>query len=88
MAQKHTIKIYRTETCPYCHAEMEWLKENKIKYIDINLTKKQDKIQEMIDKSGQTGVPVTLIDEGTDEEEVIVGFDKAYLKKLFGKKTA
>lgn len=70
------VKVYSTPTCPYCKAAKEFLTENKIKYEDIDVSKDHNAAQEMIEKSGQMGVPVIDID-GT----IIVGFDKAAMKK-------
>lgn len=70
------VKVYSTPTCPYCHAAKEYLKENGVAYKDIDVSKDQDAAQEMIEKSGQMGVPVLDIN-GT----IIVGFDKAAIKK-------
>jgi glutaredoxin-like YruB-family protein len=75
--KQHKVKIYSTPTCPYCHAEKEYLKEKKIKFEDIDVSKDQAAAEEMIEKSGQMGVPVTIIDNTT----VIIGFDRAALKK-------
>ena len=75
-AKKPKVKVYSTPTCPYCHAAKEFLKENKIAFEDIDVSKNQDKAQEMIEKSGQMGVPVIEID-GT----IIVGYDKEAIKK-------
>ncbi len=73
---KPKVTIYSTPTCPYCHAAKEFLKENKIPFQDIDVSKNQDKAQEMIEKSGQMGVPVLDIN-GT----IIVGYDKEAIKK-------
>ncbi|MDP2672870.1 MAG: glutaredoxin family protein [Nanoarchaeota archaeon] len=71
-----TVKIYTTSTCPWCIKTKEFFKENKVKYknIDVGLNKKAAK--EMIEKSGQTGVPVIEINK-----QLIVGFDESKLKK-------
>jgi len=73
---EHKVKVYSTETCPWCHKVKEFLKEKKIKFEDINVGKDQKAANEMVEKSGQMGVPVTDID-GT----VIVGFDKEAIEK-------
>ena len=73
---KKTVKIYTTTTCPWCLKTKEFLKENKVKYQEINVGEDQKAAQEMIQKSGQAGVPVLDING-----EIIVGFDKAKLKK-------
>ena len=79
MAAKHAVTVYSTPTCPYCHMTKDFLKEHKIPFEDINVAQDHSKAAEMIEKSGQTGVPVIDIDG-----KIIVGFDKPALKKLLG----
>lgn len=71
------VKVYSTQTCLWCYKLKDWLKENKIKFEDIDVSKDMKAAQEMIKKSGQMGVPVTEIGE-----EIIVGFDAEKLKKI------
>jgi glutaredoxin 3 len=71
-----TVKVYTTAMCPYCHMAKDFLKENKIKFEEINLENNPKGVKEMIDKSGQTGVPVLDVN-GT----IIVGFDTEKIKK-------
>ncbi len=71
------IKVYSTPTCAYCHTLKVFLDEHGIKYEDINVLEDNQALQEMIEKSGQMGVPVIDIDG-----EIIVGFDKERLVKL------
>jgi len=52
------------------------MKENNVEYTDIDVSKDQEKAKEMMDKSGQMGVPVTDIN-GT----IIVGYDIEAFKK-------
>jgi glutaredoxin-like YruB-family protein len=75
------VTIYSTPTCPYCTMAKEYLKENKIEYTEYDVAADKDKAQEMIDKSGQMGVPVIIIKDG-DKEEVLVGFDQAKVAKV------
>jgi glutaredoxin 3 len=70
------VKIYSSPLCPWCKKVKEFLTENKIKYTDLDVSKDQKIAQESIDKSGQTGVPVTVIGD-----KVIVGFDEDKLKE-------
>ncbi|MBW3022754.1 glutaredoxin family protein [Candidatus Woesearchaeota archaeon] len=74
--EKPKVTVYSTPTCPYCHKAKDFLKENKIEFEDIDVSKDQNKAQEMIEKSGQMGVPVIEVGD-----EIIVGFDKEKLKK-------
>ena len=70
------VKVYTTATCPYCHMAKDFLKENKIKFEEINLENNPKAVKEMTDKSGQMGVPVLDIN-GT----IIIGFDTEKVKK-------
>jgi len=70
------VTVYSTPTCPYCHMTKDFLAENKVEFKDINVAEDQKAAQEMIEKSGQMGVPVIDVDG-----RIIVGFDKDALKK-------
>jgi glutaredoxin 3 len=78
MAEK-SVKVYSTTVCPWCYRVKEWLTEHKIKYEDINVGVDRAKAQEMVDKSGQMGVPVVEANG-----QIIIGFDEAKLKVVFG----
>lgn len=71
------IKIYSTPTCPYCVTLKEFLKEKGLEFEDVNVAEDAGAREEMINKSGQMGVPVVNIDG-----EIIVGFDKERISKL------
>ena len=70
------VKVYSTSTCPYCVMAKEFLKKNNIQFEDINVGINHKAGQELIDKSGQMGVPVLDIDG-----QIIVGFDKDAISK-------
>ena len=71
-----TVKIYTTSTCPWCMKVKEYLSEHKIKYQEVNVQEDQEAAKEMIEKSGQMGVPVIEING-----EIILGFDEPKIKK-------
>ena len=73
------VTVYSTPTCPYCKMAKEFLKENKIKFEDVNVAENRKAQEEMIKKSGQMGVPVIDI-----EGAIIIGFDKQEIKKALG----
>ncbi len=75
MANK--VIVYSTNSCPWSTIAKKFLKDNKISFIEYNVQEDRDKAQEMIQKSGQMGVPVIDIDG-----EIIVGFDKERIKQL------
>jgi glutaredoxin 3 len=73
------VTIYSTPTCHYCKDVKEFLKENNVAYEEFDVASNMEKRKEMVEKSGQLGVPVTDID-GT----IIVGFDRAVLTSTLG----
>ena len=73
-----SVTIYTTKMCGFCKAEKNFFDENGVEYAEIDVGVNQDKAREMIEKSGQMGVPGTVIKEG-DNEELVVGFDKQRL---------
>lgn len=75
----HKVIVYSTPTCPYCTMAKTYLSEQNVPFEDHNVAVDHQKAQEMIQKSGQMGVPVIDIDGN-----VIVGFDRGAMKSLLG----
>ncbi|MBI4706576.1 MAG: glutathione S-transferase N-terminal domain-containing protein [Candidatus Omnitrophica bacterium] len=73
------VKVYSTPTCPWCIRVKQFLKENNVLFEDLDVSTNQAAQEEMIQKSGQMGVPVLDI-----EGEIIVGFDKERIKTILG----
>ena len=73
------ISIYSTPTCVYCNMAKTFFKANNVAYSEYNVASDLAKRKEMIDKTGQMGVPV--IEVGN---EVIVGFDEPKLRSVLG----
>lgn len=71
------VEIYSTPSCHFCHMAKEFFKEKNVPFTDYNVAEDQAKRAEMIDKSGQMGVPVIVI--GND---LIIGFNKPLISKL------
>ncbi len=69
--------IFNSPTCPYCHTLKEFLKEKGIEFEDIDVSQDSQALAEMIEKSGQVGVPVVEING-----EIVVGFDKEKICQL------
>ncbi|MDP2921039.1 MAG: glutaredoxin domain-containing protein [Candidatus Omnitrophota bacterium] len=70
------VKLYSTSTCHYCAMAKEFLKKNNIQYENLDVGMNREAGKEMVNKSGQMGVPVLDIDG-----EIIVGFDKDAISK-------
>jgi len=76
-----SVTIYTTPTCGYCKAAKGFFQENDIEYSEIDVAADQEKAKEMIEMSGQMGVPVIKIGDG-DDVELVVGFDQKHLARL------
>lgn len=76
---KPKVIVYSTVTCPWCFRAKDWLKEHNIKFEDVDVGADTARAQEMIDKSGQMGVPVIEVNG-----RIIVGFDEEALKEALG----
>jgi glutaredoxin 3 len=73
------VTIYSTPTCHYCLMLKEFLDSKGVKYENFDVSSNLEKRKEMMDKSGQMGVPVVFV-----EEEMIVGFNEDKLTELLG----
>jgi len=75
------VKIYTTPACPFCVMAKEYLKEKGIEFEEIDVSKDEMAAKEMVEKSGQMGVPVIEIDG-----QIVIGFDKEKIDELLGLK--
>jgi glutaredoxin-like YruB-family protein len=73
------VTIYSTPTCHYCNMAKDFFNEHGIKYEVFDVSTDLAKRHEMVEKSGQLGVPVITIGD-----EIIVGFDRALISHLLG----
>ena len=73
------IKIYTTPFCPYCELAKDLLNQQGIEFEEVNVQENHAAAREMIQKSGQTGVPV--LDIGG---KIIIGFDREKILKALG----
>ncbi len=73
------VTIYSTPTCHFCHAAKEFFKKNSVAFTDYDVSTDQVKRAEMLEKSGQMGVPVIFVDN-----EMVTGFDESRLKQMLG----
>lgn len=73
------VIIYSTPSCHFCHEAKDFFKENGIEFTDYNVASDMDKRKEMMDLTGQMGVPVIKIDD-----QVVLGFNLPKLRELLG----
>lgn len=71
------VKVYSTSFCPYCKMAKEFLKDKKIPFEEVNVQENPEAAKQMIEKSGQAGVPVIEIDG-----QMVIGFNTEQIKKL------
>ena len=69
-----TVTIYSTPTCPYCKMAKEYFSKKGVAFTDVDVSQDAAKAEEMVQKSGQMGVPVLDVDG-----RIIVGFDPAQI---------
>lgn len=77
-SQPH-IRIFSTSGCPYCTTLKIFLDERGFSYEDIDVSRDEQAREEMIQKSGQLGVPVVEIDG-----QIIIGFDRQRISQILG----
>jgi len=66
------VKIYTTQTCPYCTMAKDYLRSKGVEFEEIDVSSDREKAMEMMKKSGQMGVPQIEING-----KMIVGFNQA-----------
>lgn len=71
------VKIYSTPTCNYCVKAKEFFKSNNIKFEEIDVSGDNDKISELVEKTGKLAVPVIEIDNN-----IVIGFKEDKLREL------
>ena len=75
------VTIYTTPTCTYCRMVKELFKQHDIQYKEVDVSKDHNAAIEMVERSGQMGVPVIEIDG-----QIIIGFNKPALIRALGLK--
>lgn len=79
------VTIYTTPTCGYCKLAKAMFQEKGVTYSEKDVAADSTAADEMIQKSGQMGVPViTISNEDGSDEKLIVGFDKAGILAALG----
>ena len=74
-----TVRIYSTPTCHFCQMAKEFFAEKNIEYTAYDVSTDAAKREEMIQMTGQLGVPVIVIDGVAS-----VGFDRSRLAEKLG----
>jgi len=76
----HSVVMYTTPTCHFCQMTKTFFKEKGIQFSEHDVASDMAKRQEMMEKSGQLGVPVIIV----DDKDIVIGFDQPKLSELLG----
>lgn len=74
-----TVVVFTTPTCSWCRVVKQHLKKHNIRFKEIDVSKDERAARDMVRRTGQQGVPVTLI-----QNRPIVGFNKQQINRLLG----
>jgi len=64
--------VYSTQACPWCHRAKDYLRAKGVEFEDVDVGADRTRAMEMVNKSGQRGVPVLDING-----QIIIGFNQA-----------
>lgn len=77
MPSQPKVIMFSTPTCSFCTTAKRYFRENNIRFTDVDISKDQKAAIDMQRRTGQTGVPVILINN-----RPIIGFDKNKINSL------
>ena len=77
--EEKKVEIYSTPSCHFCHMAKDWLNEKQIPFVDYNVGEDKEKRKEMVEMTGQLGVPVIKIGD-----DVMIGFNQEQMAKILG----
>lgn len=77
--KQNRVILYSTPTCSWCNTIKGYFRKRQVAYREIDVSKDEKALQEMVRKSGQQGVPQTDING-----QVVVGFDQKKIDQLLG----
>ncbi len=77
MSAQPNVVLFSTPSCSWCRRAKQYFQENRIRFREFDVSKDARALDDMVKASGQTGVPVILIDR-----KPVVGFDLGKINKL------
>ncbi len=73
------VIMFSTPTCSFCNVAKRYFREKNIRFTDIDVSRDSQAAADMQRKTGQTGVPVIMINN-----RPVIGFDKPKINQLLG----
>ncbi len=71
------VIIFTTPTCSYCNIAKRYFREKSVRFTDVDVSRDQRAAADMQRRTGQTGVPVIMINNRS-----VVGFDKSKINRM------
>jgi glutaredoxin-like YruB-family protein len=71
------VIVFSAPTCSWCRVVKQHLKQNNIEFKDIDVSRDRQAAMDMVRRTGQQGVPVTLINN-----KPVIGFNKIEINRL------
>ena len=81
MKHTTTIILFTTPTCIWCKKIKQYLKHKGHTFKEVDVTRNNKTLRDMVRRSGKTGVPQVWINN-----RPVVGFDKRLIDKLLAEK--
>lgn len=78
------VKVYATATCPYCTMVKDWMKSKNVSFEEVYVDQDYNAARDMVEKTGQMGVPVTEILYKDRDSEFVIGFNPPQLAYMLG----
>ena len=75
------VEIYSTPTCHFCHMAKDYFQDKGVEFTEYNVAEDQEKRAEMMEATGQMGVPQIKIGD-----QMVVGFNESEIEKLLAEK--
>jgi glutaredoxin-like YruB-family protein len=78
-AKPHRVLIFTTPTCPWCQRAKQYLRQQRVPYREVDVSRDAAAARDLVRRTGQMGVPVVEIDG-----RPVVGFDQRAIDRLLG----
>lgn len=75
------VLVFTTPTCPWCNRAKAYLRQHKVPFREVDVSRDRAAARDLVRRTGQMGVPVIEIGR-----KPIVGFDRAQIDRLLGLK--
>lgn len=75
----HKVLVFTTPTCSWCQRLKAYLRERRVPFREVDVSRDTRAAQDLVRRTGQMGVPVIEIDG-----RPVVGFDKRRIDTLLG----